>query len=343
MLIPRRFFFIIAIVFIFLYFSIYDYVQFRFSPTKVYQNQQLDEHQYLIKTETCLLQQLPLLDNEIVPYFKNNSGKNFQCNKNTPPFSIDRFNLTWLSIQYPLNEVWECHAFNIVLIENDSYQLDATIGPLPSLTNFANNLSETEMQDPSSIRWDSIMVKCNNFNRTYQRVVPLVQHYFNKRQNETKNKSHRMNVILLGLDSISRLNFERQMPITKQWFEEKQFIPMYGYHKVGENSFPNILPMLTGRLMKDYNEFLIQSSEMNLDQIPFIFKLFKDAGYMTTFIEDMPLYGFFVQRGTFSEQPTHYYLRATNLAIWDDLYNTYSCYQNKLEHEVSSTFYICYA
>lgn len=96
--------------------------------------------------------------------------------------------------------------------------------------------------------------------------------------------------------------------------------------------------MLTGHLPTYYlND---SSAGFSNESFPFeharmIFEDAKDAGYVTTFMEDMPPYGLFTVRGGLvGRQPTDYYLRPTNLAIWDELYYTYACYQERLEHEL---------
>ena len=114
--------------------------------------------------------------------------------------------------------------------------------------------------------------------------------------------------------------------------------------------------MLTGHLSTYYYNDSQSNDGFKFDNIRMIFKDAAERGYLTTFIEgmsvytffnvnsyqllinsllsDMPPYGFFTVRGGFTDQPTHYYLRPTNLAIWDSLYYTYTCYQDRIEHEI---------
>lgn len=92
--------------------------------------------------------------------------------------------------------------------------------------------------------------------------------------------------------------------------------------------------MFTGHLSTYYYNDSAKNEGFKFDSIKMIFHDAKKAGYLTTFIEDMPPYGFFTARGGFTKQLTHYYLRPTNLAIWDKLYYTYSCYQERIEHEL---------
>src|SRR5699024_265572 len=101
----------------------------------------------------------------------------------------------------------------------------------------------------------------------------------------------------------------------------------------GENSFPNIMPMLTGRPSTYfYND--TTPSAFTFDEVPLIWKQFSREGYLTTFLEDMPDYGFFYWRGGFEKQPTDYFLTPTNLAINEELYYTSTCYQDIIENEV---------
>lgn len=57
-----------------------------------------------------------------------------------------------------------------------------------------------------------------------------------------------LGVAVIGIDSISRLNFMRQMVNSYRYItEEMDGDVMHGFTKVGENTFPNVIPMLTGR------------------------------------------------------------------------------------------------
>lgn len=60
------------------------------------------------------------------------------------------------------------------------------------------------------------------------------------------------NVILLGVDSVSRLAFHRQMPRTSQFL--KKILGAYemkGYNKVEDNTFVNLIPILTGKFVEE--------------------------------------------------------------------------------------------
>src|SRR5699024_6951197 len=115
----------------------------------------------------------------------------------------------------------------------------------------------------------------------FERVVPLIQDYQAPKTN--RSSSSKVNVILLGIDSISRLQFLRHLTRSKKFVDQQGFIPMYGYHKVGENSFPNVLPILTGH----HQSYFVSDSPnvtFNWDDYPFVFREYQQKGYLTTFI-----------------------------------------------------------
>ncbi|GLH16371.1 Uncharacterized protein GBIM_20653 [Gryllus bimaculatus] len=124
------------------------------------------------------------------------------------------------------------------------------------------------------------------------------------------------NVLLLGIDAVSRLNFHRQMPRTAQLLVEMGVIEMLGYNKVGDNTFPNLVPALTGLRVEELRNVCWPEDRAPFDDCPFLWNDFRDAGYRTAFGEDAPWMGIFnyVKHG-FNKQPTDYYLRPFASAI----------------------------
>lgn len=56
-----------------------------------------------------------------------------------------------------------------------------------------------------------------------------------------------LGVAVVGLDSVSRLNFMRQLPKSfKVITDTLDGVVLKGFNKVGENTFPNLIPILTG-------------------------------------------------------------------------------------------------
>lgn len=89
----------------------------------------------------------------------------------------------------------------------------------------------------------------------------------------------KLSVFILGLDSMSRLNFHRTMPLSSNYLDSRGYLEFRGYNKIGDNTFPNLMALLTG-----YNESWSlnkcdSSRAFGLDDCPFIWKAFRDAGY----------------------------------------------------------------
>ncbi|XP_077541156.1 uncharacterized protein LOC144153377 [Haemaphysalis longicornis] len=116
-----------------------------------------------------------------------------------------------------------------------------------------------------------------------------------------------MNVVLLGIDMTSRINFGRHMKLTRQFLmQELNAFEFLGYNKVGDNSFGNQIPLLTG-LPSEYAERLFHYKPF--DTLPHLWSVFGARGYVTLFLEEMPRLGLFVYpdlRG-FRKPPTDYY------------------------------------
>ncbi|GAB1606921.1 uncharacterized protein LOC115223036 isoform X2, partial [Argonauta hians] len=133
-----------------------------------------------------------------------------------------------------------------------------------------------------------------------------------------------INILLIGMDSMSRLNFLRQMKMTHEYILKMDAIEMLGYNKVADNTFVNLVPLLTGKYLEDlpWNETL---SGKPLDKYDFAWKRYKNYGFTTLFAEDYPSIATFnYLKFGFKHQPTDHYYRPFGLAlekessIWSD-------------------------
>ncbi|GIY23125.1 uncharacterized protein CDAR_469641 [Caerostris darwini] len=148
----------------------------------------------------------------------------------------------------------------------------------------------------------------------------------------------RLNIILAGVDSISKLSFLRHFRKTYAFIKnQKTFFDMKGYTKVGDNTFPNLNPMLTGRFVQDiWNESV--KDIMYFDDVDIIWKRFAKKGYRTFYAEDSPYFGLYnYGRRGFNETPVDYYMRPLYL----DLHNSevrnkgpFYCFNSQLEPDL---------
>ncbi|XP_039764474.1 uncharacterized protein LOC120636962 [Pararge aegeria] len=148
------------------------------------------------------------------------------------------------------------------------------------------------------------------------------------------------NVIVMGIDAVSRLNFYRTMPNTLKFLRENGAVELQGYNKVGDNTFPNLVPMLMGFSEQALNTTCIPHEGSSFDNCPFIWEYFKQAGYYTAFGEDSSSLGTFnyAQAG-FIGTPTDYYIHTfineaeNNVGVNKD-FNSLLCMKEKYFYAV---------
>ncbi|XP_054257859.1 uncharacterized protein LOC128982844 [Macrosteles quadrilineatus] len=133
-------------------------------------------------------------------------------------------------------------------------------------------------------------------------------------KNFTQNKQ-KMSVLIVGIDSISRLNIIRAMPKTVSFLRNNGWVEMKGYNKMDDNTFPNLMAILTGMNYTRVRETCMNTNKKPVDGCPFIWKNFSREGYITGYGEDEPTIGTFnFQKTGFFKTPTDYYLRPFMLA-----------------------------
>jgi len=145
-------------------------------------------------------------------------------------------------------------------------------------------------------------------------VVPMkadVELKLNKTSTESSSmEEKRLSVLLLGFDSVSRLNLLRTMPKTVKYLRRSGWIEMSGYNKVAENTLPNFVAFLTGLSLDQLKNQCWASPHSNFDNCPFIWKEYSKLGYVTAYAEDDPRISTFnFQKTGFVSPPTDYYIR----------------------------------
>ncbi|EDV94062.1 GH25085 [Drosophila grimshawi] len=165
-----------------------------------------------------------------------------------------------------------------------------------------------------------IIVECHDAHNisaiVQQDAFSLVQVY-NKESRIESDPLHRQpSVIILGLDSMSRMNFQRTMPKTLNFVRKSGWFEMEGYNKVADNTVPNLLPILTGHMASQLENICEIHSYGCLDKLPWIWTDYARAGYTTALGEDILGEGIFVMDlPGFKHKPVNYYLRPLLLGI----------------------------
>jgi hypothetical protein len=165
-------------------------------------------------------------------------------------------------------------------------------------------------------------------------VKPQVLSKLTAKQTQHKNNSedkHKLSILFIGLDSISRLNLIRTMPKTVSHLRRNGWFELRGYNKVADNTFPNLMAILTGLSFDQIKQTCWPTKQSQLDDCPYIWCEFSKQGYVTAFGEDITKMSTFnYQKTGFIKPPTDYYLRPYILAA-----------EKKLQLKTRDQLYIC--
>ncbi|KAL1436823.1 hypothetical protein MTO96_049362 [Rhipicephalus appendiculatus] len=117
-----------------------------------------------------------------------------------------------------------------------------------------------------------------------------------------------LNVLILGMDSTSRINFNRRMARTRRFLvEERGAYEFLMYNKVGANS------------------------NSHYDRLPAVWKVYKSLGYATFFLEEMATSGLFTGALGFKEAPTDYYAHPMMLLMEVNTSDPVACMGGRLK------------
>ncbi|EDX13302.1 uncharacterized protein LOC6728454 [Drosophila simulans] len=124
----------------------------------------------------------------------------------------------------------------------------------------------------------------------------------------------RLSVLILGIDSISHMHYQRYFSRVKDLIEGLPHTELWGYNRVGQNSYPNLIPLLSGQSVEEVEAksgCFGGNRRANFDRCHLLWHDFQDAGYATIFGEDSRVAGTFTYvRPGFKKRPTDFYLRS---------------------------------
>ncbi|XP_058800061.1 uncharacterized protein LOC131669296 isoform X2 [Phymastichus coffea] len=186
-------------------------------------------------------------------------------------------------------------------------------------------------QETAFVNDEFIRVECQRHNesiyRDYFSFVPRKLHVEERCRNYKRDfptSPRQLSVLVVGMDSLSRLNFRRSMPKTLSILKELGAVEMLGYHKVADNTYPNLVPVLTGLSQEEFEKLCWNNHKKPFDRCPLLWKNFKTKGYRTIFGEDacyMTTFNYL--KPGFRVQPTDYYLRPFCVAAESEIGNTH--------------------
>lgn len=172
---------------------------------------------------------------------------------------------------------------------------------------------------PAFIKSHVFRVKCSN--QTNKLVYDYL--HFNPVWNDNaKNidqieseSENKLSLIIFGIDSVSRSHALRNLPKSYKFLtDEFNMYDFEGYSKVGENTWPNLVPLLTG---KSHRSFPLESHlRHHVDSMPLVWKEEVMKRFATYFAEDRPdISTFNFVKSGFKHVPTDFYFRPYTLGM----------------------------
>lgn len=135
---------------------------------------------------------------------------------------------------------------------------------------------------------------------------------------KVSNDGLKLNVLMFGFDSLSRNTFIRKLPKTYHYLKQSlNALVLEGYNIVGDGTPQALIPILTGKIELELPETRKRMGAKAdfVDVYPMIWNRYKESGYITGFMEDVPHIGTFTYRlKGFKKQPTDHYMRTYYLA-----------------------------
>lgn len=262
------------------------------------------EKEYFIKTRGCTIPAFEPFDQSVIQFFHNEEP--VHCyNESSPPLVDSDHTSLWIV---------EKHFSNYSINNRD----DLACCYMPFYRQSYSEDSKDErfkylnesiaFTNRTFIKHEFIKVEC----QYKQQLIYKDFHSFviKSKIRYKINSSNKYNVLILGIDAVSRLNFHRTMPLTLKYLQDSDAIEFKGYNKVGDNTFPNLIPVLTGLSENELSNTCYPEKNSTFDDCLFIWKKYSEAGYYTAFGEDAAPISLFnyLKRG-FIKKPTDYYWR----------------------------------
>nr|XP_022914226.1 uncharacterized protein LOC111424779 isoform X1 [Onthophagus taurus] len=168
---------------------------------------------------------------------------------------------------------------------------------------------------------DVVKIQCNSNSNEWSSIKTAIRADPEILQrtgwNYTPKNGLKMNVLMFGLDSVSRNTFIRKLPLSYKYLVDVLGAHVLeGYNIVGDGTPQALTPILTGFTELELPD--VRKRYLNtqyVDVYPFIWYNYSKNGYVTAFFEDLPSTGTYTYRlNGFKKQPTDHYMRPYYLA-----------------------------
>ncbi|GJQ85339.1 hypothetical protein Trydic_g12645 [Trypoxylus dichotomus] len=261
----------------------------------------LDE--FIVNTDKCKIPNINPWNSEVTPFYIKKKYVNCSNIEKLTKI-VYRDDGVFLQIDEKIkpkynNGIIRCCYSNIYREKGEAPDLGISVTPC--------SVFESEIQ----LIETSVLVSCKTIEgiEIYSNTHSLLPKRFDERMKirASAGKDKPPNIILIGIDSMSRLNFHRVFSKTKQFLHENNWLEYKGYNKIGDNTLPNLMAVLTG---KNLSTILKECDpRKNVDKCNFIWKKYSNLGYITAFAEDeisISTFTTYAYKG-FRKQPTDFY------------------------------------
>lgn len=222
----------------------------------------------------------------------------FKCGGTEPVVYFDsngilRFNTSALQRRQLLAHDVSCQCKDVIRVDNDDWVKFSEPYDCPL---------------PLDYNYDFLNIKCRAKSKTVLDTF-LANVRRQKRYGDTLKEHY--NVLLFGIDTVSRSSSIRNLQKTVKFLHDEGAYDFKGYMKVGENTYPNLVALLTGLRTAGVEELPIRDETNEyFDDIPFIWKSFSQKKYATLYAEDLPLLNTFnLRKKGFLNPPVDHYMR----------------------------------
>ncbi|XP_044272210.1 uncharacterized protein LOC123016064 isoform X2 [Tribolium madens] len=257
---------------------------------------------YLIETQKCKILDFPAFHPQVLPFYERELYN--PCGPSEVLTSVTVENNTALLHINRKVLKWHPKILNCLYRKINQMKLKF------KFEDFLNEPVFTSFENSVKIDSDYVFVMCLKGNKVFysNTHAPIVlKENIIKRQKLMKNKAEAFSVLIIGIDSMSRLNFLRSLPETHLFLKENNWISLKGYNKVADNTYPNLMALLAGLDEPKADE---KCSSRSLISCPLVLFDYQNQGYATAYAEDEPWMGnFILNQRSYDNPPTDYYFR----------------------------------
>lgn len=269
------------------------------------------------------------------------SGRPDKTSCGSPPLTDSNENFLWINLTakeliefYDVTiDDFQCNYASFTRLSDSYIEVNETLNVLP----FGQRMK---------IDTEYIQVLCKDSNDTqiyedFHAFFPSLME-----ENEEDSSDKKYNVLIFGIDSVSKLNFHRMMSGSAKTLESLGALELHGYNKIDDNTYPNLIPFLTGLSAAELTDVCHSNTSSYYDHCRFIWDDFKRKGYSTLFSEDSATFGLFNYfKPGFDRQPTDFYFRTMLHKMEDDIAHTQVanyklCLGNRLVFDVFNKGYL---